>query len=95
MMRREVGVILVVLAAAAAGTGIAQQETPRPGNRSETPASPTEDNARAALEKAGYSRVRDLKASPKGVTAKATRDGRDVSVVVDPSGRVEELQQGQ
>ncbi|HKU99263.1 MAG TPA: PepSY domain-containing protein [Vineibacter sp.] len=51
---------------------------------------PTEKNAQSTLEKAGYKQVRDLKASPKGVAATATKDGKTVSVVVDPTGHIKE-----
>jgi len=54
----------------------------------------TEKNAQSTLEKAGYKQVRDLKASPKGVAATATKDGRTVSVVVDPTGQIKEQPAG-
>ncbi len=51
----------------------------------------SEKNAQATLEKAGYRQVRDLKASPKGVAATATKDGKVVSVVVDSAGHIKEV----
>jgi len=57
-------------------------------------ATATEKDAQSTLEKAGYQQVRDLKASPKGVAATATKDGRTVSVVVDPTGHIKEMPAG-
>jgi hypothetical protein len=42
------------------------------------------------LEAAGYSQVREIKSTPKGIAAKATKDGKDVPLVVDSSGQFKE-----
>ena len=47
----------------------------------------------AKLEAAGYSQVRDIKSSAEGISVKATKNGKEVSLVVDSSGRVKERQQ--
>jgi hypothetical protein len=50
----------------------------------------TEKNAQLALEKAGYTKVTNVKSGPEGVTAKAMKDGKQVSVVVDNMGKIKE-----
>jgi len=47
----------------------------------------------AKLEAAGYSQVRDIKSSAEGISVKATKNGKEVSLVVDSSGQVKERQQ--
>jgi hypothetical protein len=42
------------------------------------------------LEKAGYTQVRDLKSTAEGIVAKAMKDGKEVSLVVDSSGTFRE-----
>ena len=45
------------------------------------------------LEAAGYSQVRDIKSSAEGISVKATKNGKEVSLVVDSNGQVKERQQ--
>ena len=47
----------------------------------------------AKLEAAGYSQVRDIKSSAEGISVKATKNGKEVSLVVDSNGQVKERQQ--
>ena len=42
------------------------------------------------LEEAGYTQVRDIKSTAEGIAAKATRDGKEVSLVTDSSGKFRE-----
>ena len=42
------------------------------------------------LEKAGYTQVRDLKSTAEGIVAKAMKDGKEVSLVVDSGGTFRE-----
>jgi hypothetical protein len=42
------------------------------------------------LEKAGYTQVRDVKSTVEGIAAKALKDGKEVSLVVDSSGKFRE-----
>jgi hypothetical protein len=44
------------------------------------------------LQSAGYSQIHDIKSTAEGTSVKATKDGKDVSLVVDSSGQVKELQ---
>jgi hypothetical protein len=50
----------------------------------------TEQELVAKLEAAGYSQVRDIKSTADGISVKATKDGKDVSLVVDSSGQFKE-----
>ncbi len=50
----------------------------------------TEQNVLSALEKAGYTQVRDVKSSAEGISAKAIKDGKEVSLVIDSSGKIRE-----
>jgi len=50
----------------------------------------TQQELVAKLEAAGYSQVRDIKSTAEGIAIKATKDGKEVSLVVDSSGHVQE-----
>jgi hypothetical protein len=52
----------------------------------------TDQELVAKLEAAGYSQVRDIKSTAEGISVKATKNGKDVSLVVDSSGQVKERQ---
>jgi hypothetical protein len=42
------------------------------------------------LEEAGYTQVRDIKSTAEGISVKATKDGKEVSLVADSSGKFRE-----
>ncbi|MGY8676482.1 hypothetical protein Q2941_01475 [Bradyrhizobium sp. UFLA05-153] len=46
----------------------------------------------AKLQSAGYSQIRDIKSTAEGIAVKATRNGKEVSLVVDSSGQFKERQ---
>jgi len=50
----------------------------------------TQQELVAKLESAGYSQIRDIKSTAEGTAVKATKDGKEVSLVVDSSGQVQE-----
>jgi tRNA G26 N,N-dimethylase Trm1 len=50
----------------------------------------TQEELVAQLKSAGYSQVRDIKSSAEGTSVKATKDGKEVSLVVDSSGQIQE-----
>jgi len=50
----------------------------------------TQQELVAKLEAAGYSQVRDIKSTAEGIAIKAMKDGKEVSLVVDSSGHVQE-----
>jgi hypothetical protein len=50
----------------------------------------TQEELVAKLESAGYSNVREIKSSAEGMAVKATKNGKDVSIVVDSSGQIKE-----
>ena len=100
-MRRLVGSVAVILVAggfhlsspqaiedAAASTGPIFAQGTSPGGQ--TTMTPSEKEAQSRLERAGYTQVRDVRSGPEGITAKAVKDGKEVSVVVDSGGRIKE-----
>jgi hypothetical protein len=50
----------------------------------------TQDELVAKIKAAGYSQVTDLKSTAEGTTAKAVKDGKPVTLVVDSSGQIKE-----
>ena len=50
----------------------------------------TQQELVAKLEAAGYSQVRDIKSTAEGISAKAMKNGKEVSLVVDSGGQVKE-----
>jgi len=52
----------------------------------------TQQELVAKLEAAGYSQIRDIKTTAEGTAVKATKNGKEVSLVVDSSGQVKERQ---
>jgi len=50
----------------------------------------TQEELVAKLNSAGYSQVRDIKSSAEGASVKATKNGKEVTVVVDSSGQIQE-----
>jgi predicted aspartyl protease len=99
MMKLLSAAILAAFTSAVAVSAVAQTAAPtqpQPGPSVGEPAqqamTQTEKDARAALEKAGYTKIRDVKSTRDGVSAKATKDGKDVSVVVDTGGEIKAMQ---
>ena len=52
----------------------------------------TQQELIAKLEAAGYSQIRDIKSIAEGISVKAMKNGKAVSLVVDTSGQVKERQ---
>jgi hypothetical protein len=52
----------------------------------------TQQELVAKLEAAGYSQIRDIKTTAEGTAVKATKNGKEVSLVVDSGGQVKERQ---
>jgi hypothetical protein len=50
----------------------------------------TNDELVAKLTAAGYSQIRDVKSTPEGISVKAMKNGKEVSLVLDSSGQVKE-----
>jgi hypothetical protein len=73
---------------AATGQSTAPPSATTTGPRSSSTMTPSERDAKAALEREGYTQIRDIKSTSDGVSAKATKDGQEVSVSVDSSGKV-------
>ena len=49
---------------------------------------PSEAEARTKLEQAGYSNIRNVRSAPEGISATATKDGREVYLVIDSGGSI-------
>lgn len=50
----------------------------------------TREEMVAKIQAAGYSQVNDIKSTAEGTTAKAVKDGKPVTLVVDSSGQIKE-----
>jgi Peptidase propeptide and YPEB domain len=50
----------------------------------------TQQELIAKLESAGYSQVRDIKSTAEGTAVKAMKNGKEMSLVVDSSGQIQE-----
>jgi hypothetical protein len=53
----------------------------------------TQQELIAKLESAGYSQIREVKPTAEGIAVKATKNGKEVSLVVDSSGQFQERQE--
>ena len=50
----------------------------------------TEQDVQRTLEQKGYQQVHDVKFTSEGITAKAVKDGKQVSLMLDPTGKVKQ-----
>jgi len=50
----------------------------------------TQQELVAKLEAAGYSQIRDIKSTAEGTAVRAMKNGKEVFLVVDSSGQVQE-----
>ena len=50
----------------------------------------TQQELVAKLESAGYSQIRDIKSTAEGTAVKAMKNGKDISLVLDSSGQIQE-----
>ena len=50
----------------------------------------TQEELVAKIQAAGYVQVSDIKSTAEGITAKAVKNGKAVTLVVDSSGQVKE-----
>ena len=48
----------------------------------------TQADVQKQLEQQGYTQVHNIKAFPEGTSAKATKDGKEWTVVIDSQGKV-------
>ncbi len=70
-------------------TGDASQSA-APGSGTSSDMTASEQAARNKLESQGYTDVRDVKSTAEGISAKAMKEGRPVSLSIDSSGKVRE-----
>jgi hypothetical protein len=50
----------------------------------------TQEELVTKLEIAGYSQVRDVKSTAEGTSAKAMKNGKEVTLAIDSSGQIKE-----
>ncbi|MGO4512602.1 hypothetical protein AB4Z51_36990 [Bradyrhizobium sp. 2TAF36] len=50
----------------------------------------TQEELVAKIQAAGYSQVKDVKSTAEGITAKAVKDGKPVTLIIDSSGQIKE-----
>jgi Peptidase propeptide and YPEB domain len=50
----------------------------------------TQEELIAKIQAAGYSQVSDIKSTAEGISVKATKNGKEVRLVVDSSGQIKE-----
>ena len=50
----------------------------------------TEQDVQRTLEREGYQQVRDVNFTAEGITAKAVKDGKQVSLMLDPTGKIKQ-----
>lgn len=50
----------------------------------------TQEELVAKIQAAGYSQVSDIKSTAEGTTAKAMKNGKTVTLLVDSSGQIKE-----
>lgn len=50
----------------------------------------TQEELVAKIQAAGYSQVSDVKSTAEGITAKAVKNGKAVTLVLDSSGQIKE-----
>jgi hypothetical protein len=50
----------------------------------------TQQELVAKLQSAGYSQIREIKSTAEGTSVKAMKNGKEVSLVVDSSGQIQE-----
>ncbi|APO52199.1 hypothetical protein ACVILJ_001748 [Bradyrhizobium diazoefficiens] len=50
----------------------------------------TQEELIAKIQTAGYSQVSDIKSTAEGTTAKAMKNGKPVTLVIDSSGQIKE-----
>lgn len=50
----------------------------------------TEQDVQRTLEQDGYQNVRDIKFTSDGITAKAVKDGKQVSLRLDSNGKIKQ-----
>jgi hypothetical protein len=85
-------IVAILLVAGAPLVGFAQTSAkPNPAATPETSTAPGKiDNQeiKARLESLGYTQVKDISSTPRGISAKAMKGNKPVTVVVDSAGKI-------
>jgi|SwirhisoilCB2_FD_contig_31_19515642_length_432_multi_3_in_0_out_0_1 hypothetical protein len=79
---------LVAVNAQQTGTNPQAGEQAQPGSGSSSEMLPSELAAKQRLEEAGYTNVRNVHSGPEALTAKATKDGKEVDIAIDSFGKI-------
>jgi hypothetical protein len=64
------------------------------GTETTTATGNVSDQIRTKLESLGYTQVRDIASTPDGVTAKAMKGDKQMTIAIDPTGKITESQIG-
>ena len=93
--------VVAVMLLCAPATALAQTSTnssPGPhstiGAETTTAIGNTSDQIKTKLESLGYTQVRDIVSTPDGITAKAMKGDKPMTIAIDSSGTVTESQIG-
>jgi hypothetical protein len=73
-----------------AGAAKHNPSTRTPADQSSSLINVAEQELIRKLQEAGYTRVRDVRSTAEGIVAKAVKDGKEVSLVVDSNGKFRE-----
>jgi hypothetical protein len=89
----NLSVIATILLVAGAPLVVQAQTSTRanPAASPETSTAPgklNDQEIKTNLEKLGYTQVKDIQSTPEGITAKAMKGGKAMTLVMDSSGKV-------
>jgi hypothetical protein len=102
MITLRVAAVLAALCFGASSVALAQSATTNPsadskmgqgaaaGSGTSSGMTESEQQAQKNLENQGYTQVRDVKSTAEGISARAMKDGKDVALTIDSSGKVQE-----
>jgi hypothetical protein len=85
-------IAVILLVAGAPLVGFAQSSVkPNPAATPETSTAPgklSNQEIKTRLESLGYTQVKDISPTPEGITAKAMKGDKQITVVVDSAGKI-------
>ena len=97
---KNVVALAAILCLAGAPAVLAQIKSPSPPAASSSttagsgttsaPGKMSDQDVKKKLESEGYTQVKDVTSTPEGMTAKAMKGGKAVTIVIDSSGHVKE-----
>jgi hypothetical protein len=98
-MSPRIAVYILAIGLIAPSLVLAQSVGPRPQTEQEygrdadvgsgsSQMTPSEEQAKARLESAGYTNVRNVHAGSEVMSAKAMKDGKEVDIIIDSFGKI-------